>query len=71
MNGTDSNNRVSDDVLRWHLRMCVYNNMKATGSRPLWEHDLDEDDMGEILEQPDAPERMEVELFTRLGGLVA
>lgn len=35
-----------------------------------WEDDLVEDDIGEILEQPDAAERMEVELYTRLGELI-
>jgi hypothetical protein len=39
--------------------------MKAnTEHQPLWEEDLGEDNMGRILEQPDAAERMEVELFT-------
>jgi hypothetical protein len=46
--------------------------MKANAEPPpLWEDDLGSDDMGQILEQPDAADRMEVELFTRLGGLVA
>ena len=71
-NGTNSNNRVSDHVLRWHLKMCVYRNMKANAEfQPQWEHDLDEDEVGDILSRPDGPERMEVELFTRLGGMVA
>ncbi|KAL2705877.1 hypothetical protein AAEP93_001127 [Penicillium crustosum] len=66
------NQRVSPDLLRWHLRMCLYNNLKAnTEPRTMWEEDLEEDPMGSILLQPDAAERMEVELFTRLGGLVA
>lgn len=52
--------------------MCVYRNMKANAEPlPVWEEDLGGDDIGQILEQPDAAERMEVELFTRLGGLVA
>ncbi|CAI7615232.1 unnamed protein product [Penicillium viridicatum] len=64
--------RVSPDLLRWHLRMCLYYNLNANAERrPIWEEDLEEDPMGSILMQPDAAERMEVELFTRLGGLVA
>ncbi|OQD71097.1 hypothetical protein PENPOL_c001G03200 [Penicillium polonicum] len=64
--------RVSPELLRWHLRMCLYNNLKANAEpMPIWEEDLEEDPMGSILMQPDAAERMEVELFTRLGGLVA
>ncbi|KAJ5174884.1 uncharacterized protein N7482_000761 [Penicillium canariense] len=71
-NGTNPNNRVSAELLRWHLRMCVYSNMKANADPgPEWEEDLGSDDMGQILEQPDAGERMEVELFTRLGPRVA
>jgi hypothetical protein len=51
---------------------CVYKNLKANAEREeVWEDDLGSNDMGEILEQADAGERMEVELFTRLGGLVA
>jgi len=69
---TTANNRVSADLLRWHLRMCVYSNMKANADPgPVWEEDLGSDDMGQTLEQPDAGERMEGELFTRLGELVA
>lgn len=63
---------MSADLLRWHLRMCLYNNLKANSEpQTVWEEDLGEDPMGEILSQPDAAERMEVELFTRLGELIA
>lgn len=51
--------------------MCVYWNFKASAEPQMpWEDDLVEDDIGEILEQPDAAERMEVELYTRLGELI-
>ncbi|KAJ5487017.1 hypothetical protein N7530_001317 [Penicillium desertorum] len=64
--------RVSADLLRWHLRMCLYENLKANTERQaLWEEDLGEDPMSAILRQPDAAKRMEVELFTRLGGIIA
>ncbi|KAJ6087570.1 hypothetical protein N7467_006484 [Penicillium canescens] len=70
--GTHQSNRVSANLLRWHLRICIYHNMKANAEpQSLWEEDLGEDNMGQILEQQDAAERMEVELFTRLGGFVA
>lgn len=54
--------------------MCVLANMRASAEPlELWENDLGEDDIGQILEQPesDAGERMESELFTRLGEYVA
>ncbi|KAJ5781930.1 uncharacterized protein N7518_010413 [Penicillium psychrosexuale] len=63
--------RVSANLLRWHLRMCLYKHLKANAEpQTEWEEDLGEDPMGEILSQPDAAERMEVELFTRLGELI-
>ncbi|KAF9248463.1 hypothetical protein DTO013E5_6248 [Penicillium roqueforti] len=64
--------RVSANLLRWHLRMCLYKSLKVNAEpQTVWEEDLGEDPMGEILSQPDAAERMEVELFTRLGELIA
>lgn len=52
--------------------MCVYAHMKASAeAQPYWDEDLGEGDMAEILQQPDAAERMEVELFTRLGPMIA
>lgn len=62
---------VHPSFLQWHLRMCLLANMKAdSGPRSPWELDLGKDDMGQILEQHDANERMETELFTRLGEYV-
>ncbi|KAJ5780339.1 hypothetical protein N7457_005499 [Penicillium paradoxum] len=63
---------VNADLLRWHLRMCLYRNLK-THAEPqiLWEEDIGEDSMGTILAQPDAAARMEAELFTRLGSMIA
>lgn len=50
----------------------MYRNMKANAEpQEYWEADLGQDDMGDILHQPDAAERMEVELFNRLGGLMS
>ncbi|RFU25229.1 hypothetical protein B7463_g11120, partial [Scytalidium lignicola] len=65
------NHRVSPDVLRWHFKMCVLKNLRVHAGTPQWDHDLGQDDMGEVLAQEDAGERMEAELFTRLGHLIA
>lgn len=52
--------------------MCVYRCLKASAEPQVpWEDDLGYDDISQILEQPDAAERMEVELYTRLGELIA
>lgn len=52
--------------------MCMLAHMKANAEpQNYWEDDLGDDPMGQILEQPDASERMETELFTRLGAYVA
>lgn len=66
----DPNHRVSDELLRWHLRMCILENMKGNAGPPSWEHNLGPDDMGEILDEMDG-ERMEAELTSRLGSLLA
>ena len=57
----DPNHRVSDELLGWHLRMCILENMKGNAGPPSWEYDLGPDDMGEILDEMDG-ERMEAEL---------
>lgn len=61
--------RVSDQLLRWHHRQAVLTHMKGAGEKG-WETDFPDgmDVMEEIIEGPDAAERMEVELFTRLGA---
>jgi hypothetical protein len=69
--GANNVSGVHPRFLQWHLRMCVLANMKANAEpRVPWEDDLGEDDIGQILEQQDASERMETELFTRLGEYV-
>ncbi|GAD99774.1 hypothetical protein PVAR5_8501 [Paecilomyces variotii No. 5] len=70
-NSPNPNDRVSPELLRWHLRMCLLRNMKGNAGTPAWESDLGPDIMGAIMDEPDAGERMEVELFTRLGPLIA
>lgn len=50
----------------------MYRTMKANAEpQEDWGPVVGEDPMGQILGQPDAAERMEVELFNRLGGLVS
>ncbi|OXV10353.1 hypothetical protein Egran_01886 [Elaphomyces granulatus] len=71
INPRDPNSRVSPDLLRWNLRMCLLRNMKGNAGTPQWDCDLGPDNIGEILAEPGAAERMEVELFTRLAPLIA
>ncbi|OBT53081.1 hypothetical protein VE04_05710 [Pseudogymnoascus sp. 24MN13] len=60
--------RVPDELLRWHHREAILASMKGAGEKP-WDMHYSEggDIMQEIREGPDAVERMEAELFTRLG----
>lgn len=62
--------RPLDELLDWHFEQAVLTNMKGRGE-PVFEHDFPpgSDMVGEILRGPKAPERMEFELFTRLGHL--
>ncbi|KAK9349706.1 HNH endonuclease-domain-containing protein [Lipomyces doorenjongii] len=61
---------VRDELLRWHFRQAVLANMRGAGE-PVFEFDFPPgtDMMGEILNGPHAPERMEAELFSRLNHL--
>ena len=63
--------RPVDQALRWHFRQAVIANMKGAGE-PIFEHDfpLGSDIVGDILRGPKAGERMEFELFSRLGTQV-
>lgn len=68
INPPNNNDRICDNVLRWHFEQAVLANMKGAGEKP-WEFDLGErDEVGAIMAEEDAAERMEVELFTRLGA---
>lgn len=64
----DDTRRVSDELLRWHFRQAILFNVKGAGE-PHWEWDFPRgtDMIGEIMKGPDGPERMELELATRLG----
>ena len=57
-----------DPLLRWHFRQAVLTNMRGAGG-PRFEHDFPpgSDIVGDILQGPKAGERMEFELFSRLG----
>jgi len=56
-----------DQLLRWHFRQAVLANMRGVGE-PVFEFDFPPglNMMGEIMSGPRA-ERMEFELFSRLG----
>jgi len=58
-----------DNLLRWHFRQAVLANMRGAGE-PHFEHDFPpgSDIVGGILRGPKAGERMEFELFSRLGA---
>ena len=61
-------NRVSDQLLRWHFRTAIMANMRGAARETFWETDFPEGDMmGEIMTNPHAAERMELELLDRLG----
>ncbi|KAF2188005.1 hypothetical protein K469DRAFT_725039 [Zopfia rhizophila CBS 207.26] len=61
--------RPADQLLRWHFRQAVLANMRGAGE-PIFEHDFPpgSDIVGDILHGPKAAERMEYELFSRLGA---
>ena len=63
--------RPPDQLLRLHFRQAVLANMRGAGE-PLFEHDFPpgSDIVGDILCGPKAAERMEFELFSRLGAQV-
>ncbi|KAF2187860.1 hypothetical protein K469DRAFT_704822 [Zopfia rhizophila CBS 207.26] len=59
----------ADSLLRWHFRQAVLANMRGAGE-PVFEHDFPpgSDVVGDILRGPKAAERMQFELFSRLGA---
>jgi len=65
----DDPQRAVDELLRWHFRQAVLINMRGAGE-PVFEHDFPpgSDIVGAILRGPKAAERMESELFSRLGA---
>ena len=65
----DDPQRAVDELLRWHFRQAILINMRGVGE-PVFEHDFPpgSDIVGDILRGPKAAERMEFELFSRLGA---
>jgi hypothetical protein len=63
----NSLNSVSDELLRWHFRQCVFANMRGAGE-PLFETDFPpgEDMMATLRAEPYGKERFEMELAWRL-----
>ena len=68
----DDARRPPDALLRWHFEQAVLCNVRGAGE-PVLEHDFPSgsDMMGEILSGPNALERLEFELSTRLWGTEA
>ncbi|PLN80865.1 hypothetical protein BDW42DRAFT_169900 [Aspergillus taichungensis] len=66
----DDPNHVSDEVLRWHFRQAVLGNVRGQGE-PIFETDFPpgSDIMGTLRQEPYGKERLEMELFRRLGEL--
>ncbi|KFZ01467.1 hypothetical protein V501_09972 [Pseudogymnoascus sp. VKM F-4519 (FW-2642)] len=63
-----SPDRVPDELFHWQFRQAILAIVRGNGQR-IWNMQLEEEDpMGDIMEGPDAAERMEAELFTRLGA---
>ncbi|CAK7236242.1 hypothetical protein SBRCBS47491_009571 [Sporothrix bragantina] len=65
----DDARRPPDALLSWHFEQAVYANVRE-GGEPNLDFDFPpgSDMMGEILGGPKGAERMQFELFTRLGG---
>ena len=63
----DDHRRPPDELLRWHFRQAVLENMRGEGEL-MFEHDLphESDIMGKIMGGPTPAVRMEFELFSRL-----
>ncbi|KAK9234188.1 HNH endonuclease-domain-containing protein [Lipomyces kononenkoae] len=59
---------VRDELLRWHFRQAVLANMRGAGE-PVHEFDFPPgtDMIGDILSGPQAAQRMEAELFSRVN----
>lgn len=62
---------VSDQLLRWHHRQSVLANMRGVGE-PIFEHYFPPgtDIMGEIMREPYADCRLEMELMSRLQDMM-
>lgn len=66
----DDDRRPAPELLRWHFRQSVLANMRGAAGEPIFEHDFPpgSDIMGNIRSGPKAAQRMEAELFSRLGA---
>ncbi|KIH93862.1 hypothetical protein SPBR_06091 [Sporothrix brasiliensis 5110] len=65
----DDERRPLDAFLRWHFEQAVLCNVRGSGE-PAFDQDFppQSDMMADIMASPKAAERMEFELFTRLGA---
>ncbi|KAF8467169.1 HNH endonuclease-domain-containing protein [Kalaharituber pfeilii] len=64
----NGNEGVRDNLLRWHLRQCVFANMRRSGE-PLWDYDsIDPGDVvGRLLAEDKGGERLGNEIASRLA----
>jgi hypothetical protein len=60
-------------LLKYHFWMAVIANMKARASYPSWDYDIPKgyDPIAEISHSEDGKLRFELELATRLNGILA
>lgn len=56
---------VRDELLRWHLRMCVLANMKGAGE-PAWDYEDADDIAGAVLAEDPSGEQFALEVSSRL-----
>lgn len=62
--------RVSDNLLKWHYRQCVFANMRGAGE-PIFENDFAGEDMIKVISgERYGKERLEMEVAARLRGFV-
>lgn len=57
---------VRDNLLRWHLRMCVFANMKGAGE-PVWDYEDAHDIAGAVLSEDPSGEQFALEVSSRLA----
>ena len=58
---------IRSSLLRWHLRQCVFANMRGTGE-PIWDYDdVTGDVVGRLLREDTGGEKLGQEIVTRLA----
>ena len=57
---------VRNSLLHWHLRQCVFANMRDAGE-PIWDYDDITGDVGQLLREDTGGEKLGQEIATRLA----